>query len=210
MFSGIVEAVGAIEDVEDYQSTRRFRVHVPEFAGELTPGDSVAVDGACLTVTSADHAGFSVDVIGTTLDRTVAGSYMEGTRVNLERALRVGGRLDGHLVQGHVDTIGHLMSCVKSGEFWLLDVQIPADVLGETIEHGSITLNGVSLTVSELLDERGVRIGLIPFTHANTNLGLLVPGDPVNVEGDLIGKYVARILTHRDRSEMRTGPEEVL
>ena len=84
MFSGIVEAVGAIEDVEDYQSTRRFRVHVPEFAGELTPGDSVAVDGACLTVTSADHAGFSVDVIGTTLDRTVAGSYMEGTRVNLE------------------------------------------------------------------------------------------------------------------------------
>ena len=98
------------------------------------------------------------------------------------------------------------MSCVKSGEFWLLDVQIPADVLGETIEHGSITLNGVSLTVSELLGETGVRIGIIPFTHAHTNLGALAPGDPVNVEGDLIGKYVARILTRRENPEPSSGP----
>ena len=210
MFSGIVEGVGTVRHVVDRASTRRFYVDVPEFARQLGLGDSVSVDGACLTVTELADTGYSVDVIGTTLDRTIAGTYAEGSRVNLERALRLGDRLDGHLVQGHVDGIGHLMSCVKDGEFWVLDFEIPPSVLAETIEHGSITLNGVSLTVSELLDERGVRIGLIPFTHANTNLGLLVPGDPVNVEGDLIGKYVARILTHRDRSEMRTGPEEVL
>ncbi|MGB1656555.1 MAG: riboflavin synthase [Longimicrobiales bacterium] len=205
MFSGIVEAVGTIREVADLESTRRFRVEVPEFASELALGDSVAVDGACLTVTDADEAGFWVDVIGTTLERTVAGRYEEGSRVNLERALRMGSRLDGHLVQGHVDTIGHLMSFVKDGEFWLLDFEIPERVLAETIEHGSITLNGVSLTVSELLAETGVRIGIIPFTHAHTNLGSLAPGDPVNVEGDLIGKYVARIVTRRENPGPSSG-----
>ena len=205
MFSGIVEAIGTIRDVVDLESTRRFHVDVPEFAGELGLGDSVAVDGACLTVTELRETGYSVDVIGTTLERTVAGTYVEGSRVNLERALRMGDRLDGHLVQGHVDAVGHLTSSVRDGEFWLLDFDIPANVLAETIEHGSITLNGVSLTVSELLGGTGVRIGIIPFTHAHTNLGMLAPGDPVNVEGDLIGKYVARILTRREHSEPATG-----
>jgi riboflavin synthase len=205
MFSGIVEAIGTIRDVVDLESTRRFRVHVPAFAHELGLGDSVAVDGACLTVTEVGDASFSVDVIGTTLERTVAGAYDEGSRVNLERALQVGSRLDGHLVQGHVDAVGHLRSTVKDGEFWLLDFDIPMAVLGETIEHGSITLNGVSLTVSELLGETGVRIGVIPFTNVHTNLGLLAPGDPVNVEGDLIGKYVARMLTRRENPEPPAG-----
>ena len=206
MFSGIVEAIGTIRNVVDLESTRRFRVDVPAFASELGLGDSVAVDGACLTVTEVLEDGFSVDVIGTTLERTVAGTYVEGSRVNLERALRVGDRLDGHIVQGHVDVVGHLMSSIKEGEFWLLDFEIPGTVLAETIEHGSITLNGVSLTVSELLGETGVRIGIIPFTHAHTNLGALAPGDPVNVEGDLIGKYVARILTRRENPEPSSGP----
>ena len=144
-------------------------------------------------------------MIGTTLDRTLAGGYEAGSRVNLERALQIGGRLNGHLVQGHVDVVGHLMSSIKEGEFWVLDVEVPDEVLSETIEHGSITLNGVSLTVSELLEGRGVRIGIIPFTHEHTNLGLLAPGDPVNVEGDLIGKYVARILTRRMKPEPGIG-----
>jgi len=205
VFSGIVETIGTIRDVVDLESTRRFLVDVPEFSGALGLGDSVSVDGACLTVSDLAEAGFSVDVIGTTLDRTVAGSYGEGSRVNLERALQLGDRLDGHLVQGHVDAVGHLTSSVKDGEFWLLDFEIPDDVLSETIEHGSITLNGVSLTVSELLGEKGVRIGIIPFTHAHTNLGLLAPGDPVNVEGDLIGKYVARLLTRRVNPEPVSG-----
>ncbi len=197
MFSGIVEAVGTVGHVEDRDTTRRFRVEAPTLAAELSLGDSVSVDGACLTVTAHDGDGFAVDVIGTTLDRTIAGGYREGSRVNLERALRMGDRLDGHLVQGHVDGTGHLEHSMKEGEFWLMDFRVPHEVYAGTIEHGSITLNGVSLTVSELLSGSGVRIGVIPFTHEHTNLGALEPGAPVNVEGDLLGKYVARILDQR-------------
>jgi len=202
MFSGIVEATGHIRDVVDRDSTRRFRVEVPDFAGELGLGASVAVDGACLTVTDLNPDGFSVDVIGTTLGRTIAGTYQAGSRVNLERAMKLGERLDGHLVQGHVDGVGRLMQSMKDGEFWIMDFELPMEVFAATIDHGSITLNGVSLTVSELLPTSGVRIGVIPFTHEHTNLGGMEPGAVINVEGDLIGKYVDRILgsrsTHRD------------
>lgn len=201
MFSGIVEAVGRVRDIEERDSTRRFRVEAPTLGPELGLGDSVAVDGACLTVTERSEDGFAVDVIGTTLARTIAGTYVEGRRVNLERALALGNRIDGHLVQGHVDAVGHLEHSSKEGEYWLLDFRVPDEVHAQTIAHGSITLNGVSLTVSELLEESGVRIGVIPYTHEHTNLGALAPGDPVNVEGDLIGKYVARILAQRGSSE---------
>ena len=197
MFTGIVESRGLIRRVEDLATTRRFVVEVPAFAGELAPGDSIAVDGACLTAVHADHDTFSVDVIGTTLERTIAGRYGPGTPVNLERAMQMGTRLDGHIVQGHVDGVGHLIQVRKDGEYWLMDFRIPAEVAGTTILHGSIALNGVSLTVSDLPEEDVVRIGIIPFTFEHTNLGALGPGDPVNVEGDLIGKYVGRIMTTR-------------
>ena len=197
MFSGIVEAVGTIREVVDRETTRRMHIEVGALASELALGDSVSVDGACLTVVDVGETHVAVDVIGTTLERTIAGGYGPGTRVNLERAIRVDARLDGHIVQGHVDAVGELIRNEKSGEYWRLDFRIPTDVHAQTIEHGSITLNGVSLTVSELLPESGVRIGVIPFTHEHTNLGALREGDPVNVEGDLIGKYVARILAQR-------------
>lgn len=198
MFTGIVETTGTVLEVAPGETTRRLWLEAPRIAGEVAPGDSVSVDGACLTVTELRPEAFSVDVIGTTLERTVAGTYEPGRRVNLERAARADARLDGHLVQGHVDGIGHLKRNMKDGEYWLLDFTIPGDVHAQTIEHGSITLNGVSLTVSELLPESGVRIGVIPYTHEHTNLGGLREGDPVNVEGDLIGKYVERILSARD------------
>lgn len=194
MFTGIVEATGRIVDVTEGHSSRRIWFEAPTIAGALAAGDSVAVDGACLTVTELRSGAFSVDVIGPTLDRTVAGGYAPGGRVNLERAARLDARLDGHLVQGHVDGVGHLKRCVKSGEYWLMDFEIPRKVHALTVDRGSLTLNGVSLTVSELLPGTGVRIGVIPFTHEHTNLGELDPGDAVNVEGDLVGKYVARIL----------------
>ncbi len=202
MFSGIVETTGVIRDIVDAASTRRFRVEAGSLVGELKLGDSVAVDGACLTVVELDADAFAVDVIGTTLERTVAGSYAEGSRVNLERAMVLGARLDGHIVQGHVDGVGHLIQSVKHGEYWLMDFEIPGGVYAESIEHGSLTLNGVSLTLSELLSPRGVRIGVIPFTHEHTNLGSLEAGAPVNVEGDLIGKYVARILSQRGSQDV--------
>lgn len=196
MFTGIIETMGTIADVVDLETTRRFVIDVPAF-GTLSPGESVAVDGACLTAASVEGSRFSVDVIGTTLDRTIAGQYRAGTRVNLERAMVLGARLDGHLVQGHVDGVGHLERIQEDGEYWLMDFRIPRDLWDGTILHGSISLNGVSLTVSDMPAQDVVQIGIIPFTWENTNLGAMAPGDPVNVEGDLIGKYVGRILAVR-------------
>jgi riboflavin synthase len=197
MFTGIVETTGTISGVQDLDTTRRFHVDVPEFAGELGVGASIAVDGACLTAVTVDETGFSVDAIGTTLERTVAGTYGEGSRVNLERAMLPGGRLDGHIVQGHVDGIGYLEQVRKDGEYWLMDFRIPTDVADLTILHGSITLNGVSLTVSDFVEEDMVQIGIIPHTYEVTNLGSMEQGSPVNVEGDLMGKYVGKILAKR-------------
>ncbi len=197
MFSGIVEAVGHVRDIEKRQSTHRFWVEAPSLAAELADGASVAVDGACLTVVEREKGRFAVDVIGTTLDRTIAGGYRDGTAVNLERALRADGRIDGHLVQGHVDGIGDLVRCIMEGEFWLMDFRLPPDVASLTVEHGSVAINGVSLTVSEILKADVCRIGVIPYTHQHTNLGTLAVGARVNVEGDLLGKYVQRAMTAR-------------
>lgn len=197
MFTGIIETTGLVAEARDLDTTRRFVVRAEAFEGALKPGDSIAVDGACLTAVAVDGATFAVDVIGTTLERTIAGGYGEGTRVNLERAMAMGARLDGHLVQGHVDGVGNLEQVREDGEYWLMDFRIPRDVAETTILHGSIALNGVSLTVSDMPAPDVVRIGIIPFTWEHTNLGALAPGGRVNVEGDLIGKYVGRILAVR-------------
>lgn len=197
MFTGIVEVTGVIRDVEDRESTRRFHVEAPVLTPELRPGDSVAVDGACLTVVELSADRFGVDVIGTTLQRTIAGTYSEGTRVNLERALKVDQRIDGHLVQGHIDGIGHLERCIMDGEYWLMDFRLPPDVAALTVPRGSVAINGVSLTVADDLGDGLFRIGVIPYTKEHTNLGDLSDGAGVNVEGDLIGKYVGKVLAER-------------
>ena len=197
MFTGIVEATGLIRQTEDLSTTRRVVLEAPAFEGTLSPGDSISVDGACLTVVEVRGVTFSVDVIGTTLERTIAGHYAPGARVNLERAARMNARFDGHIVQGHVDGVGHLKQIRDDGEYWLMDFHIPADVAETTILHGSIALNGVSLTVSDFIEDEVVQIGIIPFTWEHTNLGQLEPGDPVNVEADLIGKDVGKILAVR-------------
>lgn len=197
MFSGIIETVGTIRRVEPGEGATRFLIDAPVIAGELGLGDSVAVDGACLTVESLHDAGFAVTAVATTLSRTVAGAYQEGTKVNLERALRVGDRLDGHLVQGHVDGVGALRSREERADDVRFTFTIPADVARTTLPRGSITLNGVSLTVAEGPGGEGgdqVGVALIPFTLEATNLGHLAPGDAVNVEADLIGKYVGRMV----------------
>jgi riboflavin synthase len=204
MFTGIVTSAGRVTRTETLESTRRLWIEAPEVTGELQPGDSIAVDGGCLTATAVQGVTFTVDVIGTTLERTVAGGYEVGQRLNLEPAMALGHRLDGHLVQGHVDGIGHLMQSIKSGEYWIMDFEVPGAVFDLTVQQGSITLNGVSLTVSDLLPDRVCRIGVIPFTYEHTNLGDLTTGGAVNVEGDLIGKYVERILAKRGESERTT------
>lgn len=198
MFTGIVEAMGTVARVDDLDGARRIRIEAPEtILDDLTPGQSVAVDGVCLTPVAVDSRGFEVDVVLSTLSRTVASRYAPGARVNLERALALGDRLDGHMVQGHVDGLGRLESLEDLGETRFLTFRIPRDVDELTILHGSIALNGVSLTVNHLPEPGLVQVAIIPHTWTHTNFSDLQPGDAVNVEGDLLGKYVGRILAAR-------------
>ncbi|MBT8336876.1 MAG: riboflavin synthase [Gemmatimonadetes bacterium] len=198
MFTGIVTGVGRVARVEDVEGARRIEIEAPEgFLEGVVPGDSIAVDGACLTPVGLEGRHFKIDAVLSTLERTVAGRYQPGVRVNLERALAWGGRLDGHLVQGHVDGVGHVVDVDHQGETVFLTFTLPPDVWVETILHGSIALNGVSLTVSRMEPPDRVQIAIIPHTWTHTNFVDLEPGSPVNVEGDLLGKYVGRILAVR-------------
>lgn len=196
MFTGIVEAVGEVVSVDRSDAGRTLVVAAP-FAAEVTGGQSVAVDGACLTATAAGCETFTVEVGASTLERTVAGGYTPGSPVNLERAVKLGDRLDGHLVQGHVDGLGIHLGGSTVGETRFLEFEIPPDVFSTTILYGSIALNGISLTVNKLRSRAVCQVAVIPFTWKHTNLGSLEPGDRVNVECDLVGKYVRRMIeTH--------------
>ena len=164
MFTGIIEAVGTITSARERAGAREFVIEAPEFSGELKAGDSITVDGACQTAVRNDARSFAIDTIGTTLSRTIAEAYRVGTRVNLERSMVLGGRLDGHLVQGHVDGVGRVLSIRQEGDYWLLDFRIPPVVESVVILHGSITINGVSLTVNAIPAEGECQVGIIPFT----------------------------------------------
>lgn len=198
MFTGIVEAVGTVEEARDVPGLRRMTVSVePGFLADVTPGASIAVDGACLTPVEVESDRFVVELVLSTLDRTVAGGYAPGSRVNLERAMRANGRLDGHVVQGHVDGVGTLLEVAREGDTRFLDFRIPREVWDLTILHGSIALNGISLTVNRLEAPDRCQVAIIPHTWSHTNFSSLAPGDGVNVEGDLMGKYVQKILGPR-------------
>jgi riboflavin synthase len=198
MFSGIVEAVGRIEAVEPVANGRRFRIGAP-FAAELGEGDSVAVEGVCLTATDMDAGGFEVEAIATTLSRTTLGGLEAGTGVNLERALALGDRLGGHMVQGHVDGVGEVVSVTREGEHVLLDVRLPDVVAEVTVLHGSIAMAGVSLTVNAFPASDVAQVALIPYTWDHTTLRDLQPGDGVNLEGDMLGRFVVDYLKKSGR-----------
>ncbi len=200
MFSGIVEAVGSVTGVTPCEGGLVFTFDAGPMAADLALGDSVAVDGTCLTVEAAEGTGFTVTAVASTLARTIASDYGVGARVNLERALRVGDRLDGHFVQGHVDGVGQLIEVEGEGATVRMRFAVPPEVAHTTLPRGSITVNGVSLTVAEGPDGHDgaqLTIAVIPYTLAGTNLGELAPGDRVNVEADLIGKYVGRMVASR-------------
>jgi riboflavin synthase len=194
VFTGIVEEVGTIAAAEPAENGVSFTIRASRVLEELKLGDSVAVDGACLTVTSLLPDGFTVDAVRTTLERTTFGDFRPGRRVSLERALAFGARLGGHLVQGHVDGVGRVLRVEPSGELTLYDFTLPDEVRGVAVLHGSITLNGISLTVNALPGPGVCQVSIIPFTREHTAIGDLRPGDRVNVEGDLIGKYVRTLL----------------
>jgi len=192
MFTGLVEIIGAIDRVTESELGRELRVRCHWV--DLRLGESIALNGACLTVRTADAGWFTVSAVSTTLDRTTIGSWAVGTAVNLERAMRLGERLGGHLVQGHVDGVGEVRSVVPRGELVLIDFTLPREVDEVSILHGSITLNGVSLTVNDLPAPGVAQVSIIPFTWDHTALADLRPGVRVNLEGDMIGKYVRRLL----------------
>ena len=207
MFTGIVTGVGRVVRVEDLEGARRIAVEAPAgFLDGAVIGDSISVDGACLTPVHLEGAVFEIDAVLSTLERTVAGRYAVGSPVNLERALAMGGRLDGHLVQGHVDGVGEVLGVEERGETRFVSFAIPHDVWVETILHGSIALNGVSLTVNRLEAPNIVEVAIIPHTWSATNFSEFQPGTPVNVEGDLLGKYVGRILAARYGAEPGGDP----
>ena len=203
MFTGIIESVGEVVGVTDDGNGRSLLITAP-FARELALGQSVAVDGACLTVRALGDGTFTVEAGASTLERTVAGGYARGSAVNLERAVRAGDRLDGHLVQGHVDGLATFLKRRSSGNTKFLDFELPEDVLATTILHGSIALNGVSLTVNGLRHGAVCEVAIIPYSWEHTNFSALEPGDPVNAEADLIGRYVRRIIDTRG-----SGPHDL-
>lgn len=196
MFSGIVEDVGTIERVSPEGGGIRLRVTTSIPLSEVREGDSIAVSGVCLSVTGIEGKEFSCDVSPETLSKTTFRTLRAGSRVNLERALTLSGRLDGHLVYGHVDGIGTLRSIRPAGESRVFHIGADPSILTFVVYKGAVTVEGVSLTVSAVRND-GFDVALIPLTLGRTTLRDLRPGDPVNVETDIIGKYVLRFLEGR-------------
>ncbi len=195
MFTGIVTALGRVREARADERGRELVIEAPY--ADLELGESIAVDGACLTVEEVGKGWFGVYVIPTSLDRTRFDGYTAGRAVNLERALRVGDRLGGHLVQGHVDGVGRVASVAQRDDAWLLDLEVPVEIWRISIPLGSITVDGVSLTVNAKRAPSIIQVSLIPFTLQHTTLGQRRPGDPVHLEGDTIGKYVDVLLSER-------------
>ena len=193
MFTGIVEAVGRVEAVAPRGDLVRLSVREERLAGAVALGDSVAVNGCCLTIAGSDPALLHFDAVQETLARTALGSLAVGSAVNLERAMRADGRLDGHIVQGHVDETGRVRGLERAGEDVRLHVATSSAFAELLVEKGSVAIEGVSLTVVGVLAD-GFDVALIPHTLEVTTLGSLAEGAPVNLEADVLGKYVKRYL----------------
>jgi riboflavin synthase len=193
MFTGLIEATGRIDRIDPQGTARRLRVATP-LASELAPGDSIAVSGVCLTVVERDADGFAADVSPETLAVTTLGDMAPGRVVNLERPLRADARLGGHFVLGHVDATGSIAGIRDDGDCRWIDISVPSGFDASLIPKGSVAIDGISLTVASLAPGRfGVQV--IPFTLAHTSLAAARAGDRVNLEGDVLGKYVGRLLS---------------
>lgn len=193
MFTGIVEAVGRVVAIEPAGGKTRLRIEAPAVAGGAPIGASIAVNGACLTVVEASAEQVAFEAVPETLARSSLGDLRVGSRVNLERALRADGRLDGHIVQGHVDGTGRVRALERRGDDVRLAVDCAPELAKQLVPKGSIAIDGVSLTLVDVSDT-GFDVALIPHTLVATNLGERRPGERVNLEADVLGKYVLRYL----------------
>lgn len=204
MFTGIVEAIGRVLAVERGDGGARLRLRMPPEVDDLRPGGSLAVDGVCLTLVGVEGETVAADIALETLRRTTLGDLRPGAAVNLERPLAASGRFSGHLVQGHVDGVGTITRVERDGEGQWMEVSLPAGLARFVVEKGSVAIDGVSLTVAAVEDNR-CAVALIPHTLAVTTLSSKGLGDPVNVEVDILAKYVARLLVAHDEA---SGEEE--
>jgi riboflavin synthase len=204
MFTGIIEHLGTIESLDLHVDGGHVTILAPTVAPLLAVSNSIAVNGCCLTVVSVDKQRFSADLSGETIRKTSfgadSGNLTKGMRVNLEQPLTAGKEFGGHFVLGHVDTIGRLTRLTPDGENWWLGVELPGEFAAYVVPKGSITIDGISLTVAHW-QNRIAEIAVIPYTYAHTNLADRQPGDAVNLEGDILGKYVERHLRSRDESK---------
>ena len=199
MFTGLIEDIGVVETSERTDDGARLRI-ASALTTELELGDSIAVNGCCLTATALDSDHFETEAMNQTLEVTALDSVEQGSRVNLELAMRVGDRLGGHIVQGHVDGVGTVTSVEDDGFARRVRVNLPTQLLLYVVDKGSITLGGVSLTIAEVGDT-WAEVSLIPDTLERTNLGDLAPGDRLNVECDVVAKYVERLMSPFARKE---------
>ena len=206
MFTGLIETIGTVRERTPGNGSIRFGIESDLPASEMADGESVAIDGACLTVARRSGRRFLADAIAETLQRTTLGSLRPGSRVNLERALRLGDRLGGHMVQGHVDGVGEVREVVRRGDDYRLRIAMPADLRRYVAWKGSITVHGVSLTVSSL-DRDRFEVALIPETLVRTTLGSAGRGDRLNLEVDLMARYLARLVDSADNSDRRGSHE---
>jgi riboflavin synthase len=200
VFTGIVEELGEVVGIDVTGDSARIRIKGPLVTADAARGDSIAINGVCLTVTALQDGEFSADVMGETLDHSSLGTLSSGSVVNLERPVRPGGRLGGHIVQGHVDGTGAILRREPAGDWERLRISIPAELARYVVDKGSVAVDGISLTVSGIGDDGGTawfEVSLIPETLSRTTLGRKQPGDVVNIEVDLIAKYVERLLVGR-------------
>lgn len=197
MFTGLIEEVGTLAFVEPTERGLRISIAAEKVVSGLQLGDSVSIDGVCQTVVALSDRGFAVEAMAPTLARTTFSALRPQQRMNLERAMTLSSRLGGHLVQGHVDGVGKVRNLERHGEHVLLDIEIPDAIADVTVLHGSIAVNGVSLTVNAMPAEGAVQVAIIPHTWEHTNFSDLQPGDSVNLEGDMLGKFVVEYLKRR-------------
>ncbi|MBI4745257.1 MAG: riboflavin synthase [Deltaproteobacteria bacterium] len=204
MFTGIVEAVGCVREIKPSGRGISLKISIPKIFDDIKTGDSLAVNGACLTAKEIKSAFFIADVSAETLSRTTLGKLRTGGKVNMERALRLSDRLGGHIVSGHIDGTARLQAKAKEGESVKLSFVPGKDLLRHLINKGSIAVDGISLTVNEVLDN-GFSVNIIPHTAQNTTILDKKAGDEVNIEVDVIGKYVERLLGKANESRIGEG-----
>ena len=204
MFTGIIEEIGIIQKTAPGRDSVRFWIAAEKVLQGLAPDDSVSVSGVCLTVTETHRDAFTAMAVAKTLERSTLGQARKGEAVNLERALRLGDRLGGHFVQGHVDGVGKVVTLTKRGDATLFGIRAPRDLLRYAILRGSVAVNGVSLTIAEL-DEDRFTVSVIPYTLEHTTFRILKNESRVNLEMDFFGKYVERLCPGRAPEKPKSG-----